>query len=272
MTDGADETGATTGYDNVSVERDDGVGRVTLDRPDAYNSLDEGTAHDLRAAVVELAEDDDVRCLVVGGNGPAFCSGADLGSFEGDASDGKRLDAVATPLHNTVETLATAKKPTVTAVGGVAAGGGLGLALAADVVLAREDARFEFTYTRIGLSGDGGSTWFLPRLLGYRRAREFALLDEPISAAEAADEGLVTEVVPADGFETRVDEVVQEFASGPTGAYASIKQLLARGEDRDLPAQLAAEKDTITRLSGTQDYAAGYAAFFGDEEPEFEGR
>jgi 2-(1,2-epoxy-1,2-dihydrophenyl)acetyl-CoA isomerase len=272
MTDGADDTDGAGAYDHVTVERNDGVGRVTLDRPDAYNSLDAATARDLRTAVVELAEDDDVRCLVLGGNGPAFCSGADLGSFEGDETDRKRLDAVATPLHKAVETLATAPKPTVSAVGGVAAGGGLGLAVAADVVLAHEDARFEFTYTRIGLSGDGGSTWFLPRLLGYRRAREFALLDEPISAAEAAAEGLATEVVPADEFDDRVDEVAREFVSGPTRAYAGIKRLLARGEDRDLPAQLAAEKDAITRLSGSADYATGYEAFFGDDDPEFEGR
>ncbi|WP_256301481.1 enoyl-CoA hydratase/isomerase family protein [Haloarchaeobius salinus] len=271
MTDDSDDIRATESG-NVTLERDDGVGRVTLDRPDAYNSLDAATARDLRAAVVELAEDDAVRCLVLGGNGPAFCSGADLGSFEGDASDRKRLDSVATPLHKAVETLATAKKPTVTAVAGVAAGGGLGLALAADVVLAHEDARFEFTYTRIGLSGDGGSTWFLPRLLGYRRAREFALLDEPISAEEAAAEGLATEAVPADEFEARVDEVAKQFADGPTRAYANIKRLLARSEDRDLPAQLAAEKDTITRLSSSADYATGYEAFFGDGEPEFEGR
>lgn len=280
MTDDSGDTGATaddeagtgTGHEHVAVERVDGVGRVTLDRPEAFNSLDAATARDLRAAVTSLAEDDSVRCLVLGGNGPAFCSGADLGSFEGDETDRKRLDSVATPLHKAVETLATAPKPTVTAVDGVAAGGGLGLALAADVVLAHEDARFEFTYPRIGLSGDGGSTWFLPRLLGYRRAREFALLDEPIHAEEAERVGLVTETVPDGEFGERVDAVASELASGPTKAYATIKRLFARGEERELPAQLAAEKDAITRLAETDDYAAGYAAFFGDEEPEFEGR
>ncbi|WP_435347365.1 enoyl-CoA hydratase/isomerase family protein [Haloarchaeobius sp. HRN-SO-5] len=261
-----------TEYDHVVVDRSDGVGRVTLDRGESYNSLDAATARDLRAAVTGLAEDDDVRCIQLAANGPAFCTGADLSTYEGDETDAKRLDAVATPLHRAVETLASAPKPTVAAVDGVAAGGGLGLALASDVVVAHEDARFEFTYPRIGLSGDGGSTWFLPRLLGYRRARELALLDEPIPADEADEIGLVTETVGADDFDERVEEVTDDLAHGPTKAYSNIKRLLARSHERSLSAQLSAEKDTIARLAGTDDYEAGYAAFFGDEDPEFVGR
>ena len=261
-----------TGYDHLVVDRTDGVGRVTLDRAESYNSLDVSTATDLRDAVTSLADDDSVRCILLAANGSAFCTGADLSTYEGDDSDARRLDAVATPLHRTVETLATAPKPTVSAVEGVAAGGGLGLALSADIVLAHEDARFEFTYPRIGLSGDGGSTWFLPRLLGYRKARELALLDEPIPADEAAEIGLVTEAYGADEFDDRVDTVSSDLANGPTKAFASIKRLLSRSGERSLSAQLSAEKDAITRLASTQDYETGYDAFFGDEEPEFEGR
>ncbi|WP_435359008.1 enoyl-CoA hydratase/isomerase family protein [Haloarchaeobius sp. DFWS5] len=255
----------------IIVERTDGIGRITLDRPESYNSLDVETADALRDAAIDLANDDAIRCILLAANGPAFCSGADLSAFEGDETDARRLDRVATRLHRTVETLATAPKPTVAAVDGVAAGGGLGLALASDVVLAHEDARFEFTYPRIGLSADGGSTWFLPRLVGYRKAREIVLLDEPISAPESVEMGLTTELVGDDDWDERVEAVVADLAAGPTKAYATSKRLLNESDEQSLSTQLADEKDGIARLARTGDYERGYAAFFGKEEPAFEG-
>ncbi|WP_439026842.1 enoyl-CoA hydratase/isomerase family protein [Haloarchaeobius sp. DT45] len=258
-------------YEHVAVERTDGVGRIVIDRPEKYNSLSPETAADLRAAADGLAGDDAVRCITLTGAGPAFCTGADLTTFEGDGSDSRRLDRLASRLHGAVETLAEAPKPTITAVNGVAAGGGLGLALAADVVLAHEDSRFEFTYPRIGLSGDGGSTWFLPRLVGYRKAREIALLDEPIPAEQAVADGLATEVVADEDWPDRVDEIATDLGTGPTKAYGTVKRLLNKSNDRGLSAQLSAEKDAISRLANSGDYERGYAAFFGDEEAEFEG-
>jgi 2-(1,2-epoxy-1,2-dihydrophenyl)acetyl-CoA isomerase len=257
---------------HVTVERVDGVGRLVLDRPEEYNSLSAAMAAELRDAAVELVEDDDVRAVVVAGSGPAFCAGADLEALAGDATDARRLRTVATRLHTAVAHLAGAPKPTVTAVEGVAAGGGFGLALAGDLVLVHEDARFEYTYPRIGLSGDGGSTWLLPRLVGRRRAREVVLLDEPIDPEEAVADGLATEVVPDDEFDDRVAELAADLADDATRAHAATMRLIDRSFGRDLRAQLAAETDSLARLTATGDYERGYEAFFGDGEPAFEGR
>lgn len=257
--------------DHVTVERADAVGRVVVDRPDAHNALTRAAAGDLRDAVLDLAEDDDVRAVVLTGTGDAFCTGADLTALSGDATDGRRLRHVATRLHAAVRGLLAAPKPVVAAVNGVAAGGGLGPALAADVVVAAESARFEFAYPRVGLSGDGCSTFLLPRLLGLRRAREFALLDEPMPAAEAVEAGLATEAVPDGEFDDRVATLAAELAGGPTRAYARTKRLLLRSYGRTASAAMAAEADAIVSLARTEDYARGHEAFVGGDEPEFVG-
>lgn len=262
----------STEYEHVRIERTDGVGRIVMDRPDSHNAMDERMASDLRDATVEAVQDDDLRCVVLTATGEAFNTGADLSGLAGDETDGRRLRALARRIHTAVAHLARASKPTVTAVNGVAAGAGFGLSLAGDVVVVAEDARFEFSYPRIGLSGDGGSTYFLPRLVGWRKAREIALLDEPIPADEAVDVGLATECVPADEFDDRVAEVATTLAAGPTRAHATTKRLLNRSYGRELRAQLSAETEAVSRLAGTADYARGHDAFFGEEEPAFEGR
>jgi len=258
-------------FDHVDIDHADGVAHVRLARPDAHNALDVDTAIDLEDALAATTTASDVRCVVLEGEGSAFCSGADLAAFEGDETDQRRLDAVATRLHAAVRALATSDVPTVTAVNGVAAGGGFGLALAGDLVLAHESARFEYSYPRVGLSGDAGATWFLPRLVGMRRAREFLLLDEPASATDAVDMGLATEVVDADDWDDRVDAVATDLATGPTKAYGAAKRLLNRSYERTLDTQLTAEKDAIAALARTDDYAAGYRAFFTKETPTFRG-
>jgi len=198
-------------------------------------------------------------------------TGADLTGLDGSPEDARRLRAIATRLHTAVAGLAGAPKPVVTAVNGVAAGGGFGLALSGDVVVVSEAARLEYAYTRLGVSGDGGSTFFLPRLVGRRRAREIALLDEPIRPERAVEDGLATEAVSDEDLASRTAEVAARLADGPTRAHAATKRLLDRSQARDLPTQLAAETDAIVRLTTTADYAAGHAAFGSDEEPEFEG-
>ncbi|WP_158056302.1 enoyl-CoA hydratase/isomerase family protein [Halorussus halophilus] len=263
-------------FDNVSVERTDGVARISIERPATHNSLDRQTAADLQAAVERVVDDRAVRCVVLTGTESVFCTGADLsvldGDSNGDSDDPRRLREIATRLHATVAHLATARKPVVAGVNGVAAGGGLGLALCADVVLASENARFEFAYPKLGLSGDGGSTYFLPRLVGLRKAQEIALLDEPIPADEAVEIGLATEVGPSGEFEDRLAELATRLADGPTRAYGATKRLLSKSYGRNLSAQLAAETDAITQLARTGDYERGLAAFFEKEEAEFEGQ
>lgn len=258
-------------FEHVAIDLTDEVAHVTLDRPDAHNALDVDAAIDLKNALEAAATASDVRCLVLEGSGGVFCSGADLAAFEGDETDQRRLDAVATRLHAAVTTMATADVPTITAVNGVAAGGGFGLALSGDLVLAKETARFEYSYPRVGLSGDAGATWFLPRLVGMRRAREFLLLDEPVAADAAVEMGLATEAVPQDDWDDRVRSVATDVASGPTTAYGAAKTLFNRSYERTLKTQLTAEKDVIAGLARTDDYAAGYEAFFTKADPEFSG-
>lgn len=257
--------------DAITVERTDGVARIAIERADRHNTLDRATAAELQAAVESVVDDPAVRCLVLTGDEGVFCTGADLATLEGDPEDARRLRRIATRLHAAVDHLAGARKPVVAGVNGVAAGGGLGLALCADVVVAADSARFEFAYPRIGLSGDGGSTYFLPRLVGLRKAKEIALLDEPIPADEAAELELATECVPDDEFDDRLAEVAATLADGPTRAHGATKRLLEASFGRRLSAQLAAETDAITRLATTDDFERGLAAFFEAGDPEFRG-
>ncbi len=257
--------------DSVRVERDGDVGRIVLDRPDHNNSMDHATAEALRGAAADLSSDDDCRCLVYTGVDGVFNTGADLTTLEGDASDEPRLKRLAGTLHGFVEELARAPKPVVCGVNGVVAGGGVGTALVGDVVLMAESARIQFAYPAIGLSADGGSTYFLPRLVGLREAQRLALRDEPVSAAEAADLGLVTETVPDGELAERLREEAASLAAGPTRGFAETRRLLRTSFEHGLGEQLGREAASLSGLAATDDYAEGFASFFEESEPTFKG-
>jgi 2-(1,2-epoxy-1,2-dihydrophenyl)acetyl-CoA isomerase len=259
-------------YETIVFDREGAVARLAFDRPEAHNSLNERMVDEFVEAAHDAVSDDDVRCIALTGNGPVFNTGADLTALSGDGSDESRLRTLAGGLHEFVTQLVRAPKPVVTGVNGVAAGGGLGPAICGDVVLAAESARFEFAYPRIGLSADGGSTYFLPRLVGLRRAQELVFRDEPVDAAEAVDVGLATEAVPDDDLEDRLRGEAERLAEGPTTAYGETKRLLARSFDNGLEAQLADEGEVIAELTNTEDFSRGHAAFNEDDEPEFVGR
>ncbi|MCY4730405.1 enoyl-CoA hydratase/isomerase family protein [Natronomonas gomsonensis] len=258
-------------YDTIEVTRDGSVGRVAFDRPDAHNSLNETMGEELAAAAHDLVSDDSVRCITLTGNGPVFNTGADLTMLSGDETDEPTLRRLTNLLHEFVAQLIRAPKPVVTGINGVTAGGGLGPAICGDIVLIAESARLEFAYPRIALSGDGGSTYLLPRLVGMRTAQEIAFRDEPIGAEEAVDIGLATEVVGDDEFEARLTEEAERLAAGPTKSYAATKGLLRKSFDNSLNEQLAEEGDTIAGLTDSEDFSRGHAAFNSDEEPDFTG-
>jgi 2-(1,2-epoxy-1,2-dihydrophenyl)acetyl-CoA isomerase len=140
------------------------------------------------------------------------------------------------------------------------------------VVLAIETARFNYAYARVGLTGDGGSTFFLPRLVGLRQAKEILLLDDPIGAEEAVELGIATEAVPVADFEDRVRDVASTLAAGPKFAFGATKRLMTESYARDLPSQLAAETETIVDATRTEDFARGHGAFFENGSAEFIGR
>lgn len=270
--DGEHDSGDEYGdYDELAVTRRDGVVTVAIESTSRFNSLNPTLVAELFEAVTAATDDDATRCVVLRGNGDAFSAGADLTTLAGDETDETRLRRLATRLHDSIAALHRAEVPVVTGVDGVAAGAGFGLAMCGDLVVVREDARLEYVYPRVGLTGDAGSTWLLPRLVGLRRAREIALLDEAIDADRALELGLVTETAPVERFEDRLAAVADRVASGPTAAYGATRRLLAESFERGLAGQLAAEADAIATATRTGDYARGYDAFFGDGEAEFRG-
>jgi 2-(1,2-epoxy-1,2-dihydrophenyl)acetyl-CoA isomerase len=258
--------------ENVNIQYTDSAAFVTLDGSGPMNTLDKETLSDLLKTAVNLAEDDDVRCIAITGEGDAFSAGANLTEFDGNSGDEAEMRRFASLLHDAIVQLHQADKPVVTGVNGTAAGSGFGLALTGDIILVSEDAKFEYAYPRVGLTGDGGSTFFLPRLVGLRRAKEILLYDEPISPQEAVDIGIATETVPAEDFEKRLQEVAAQLASGPTKAFGATKQLMTESFSRDISAQLAAETDAMGEATHGEDYARGHTAFFEGESPEFTGQ
>lgn len=259
-------------YNNFDVAREEGVVEIAMNSTSGMNGINMELVDELEAIGVALREDESVRCVTLTGDGDAFSVGADLGSLNGDADDGPGLRRLAETLHDGIQSILRMQAPLVTAVGGIAAGAGFSLSLLGDIVLVGDEARLEFAYPRVGLTADGGSTFLLPRLVGLRKAREIVLLDEPISPTEAVELGLATEVVPTDNLEERRREVAADLAEGPTHAYGETKRLLLDSLGRGLEGQLAAETDAIVGATRTGDYRRGYEAFFGDGDPNFEGR
>lgn len=259
-------------YENVDARRENGVAYLTIEGANALNALDDATTDGLMAAVTDAVEDDDVRCIVLTGAGDAFGAGADLGQFDGDESDAPELRRLASALHDAVIQLHQAPKPVVTAVNGVAAGAGFSLALVGDIVLVSEDAALSYAYSRVGLTGDGGSTFFLPHLVGLRTAKEIALLDGDLTPEEAVDLGIATEAVSAGDFDDRVTELAERLAEGPTKAFGATKRLMTESFGNSLPEQLAAETEAMADATHTEDYARGHAAFFEKADPDFVGK
>lgn len=261
----------TAGFETLRVTKDGGALHVALAGTNRLNGLTDDLATELRDVVGAAADDESVRCLCLSGSGEAFSVGADLTRFEGDETDAARIRRLATTMHDATLRLHRAPVPVVTGVDGVAAGGGFSLALCGDVVLVSDEARFEYAYPRIGLPGDGGATYFLPRLVGLRRAREIALIDEPIGPERAVELGLASEVVPADEFDARLAAVAERLADGPTRALGDVRRLMAESFERGLGDQLAAEVEAVSAAARTDDYRRGYRAFFEKADPTFEG-
>ena len=259
-------------YQTILFEVRDGVAHITLNRPDAANSVNLQMARDLVDAAVRCGQDTSVRAVLLHGNGRMFCSGGDLKAFAA-AGDGlpAHLKDLTIHLHAAVSMLARMKAPVIAAVHGSAAGAGLPLACAADIVLAAESTRFTMAYTRAGLTPDGGSTFFLPRLVGQRRALELALMNRVLSAREALDWGIVTMVVPDEELLDQARSLAAQLAAGPTKAFAAAKRLLLSGWTETLESQLEQESRAITAMAATADASEGIAAFLEKRRPGFKG-
>lgn len=249
-----------------------GIARLTLNRPDSANAINIDLARAFRHVVAELSERTDVRAVVLGGRGKTFCVGGDLKSF---AAEGPNAPAY---VHNIIENfhagllqLINVPAPVIASVQGAAAGAGLGLALAADIVVAADDAKFVMAYTNAGVTPDGGTTWILPRLIGLHRALDLTLRNRVLSAQEALQLGLVTEVCSAAQLNARVNEIAESMAQGPTNAFAQAKRLLRQSFHTDLHTQLDAEGQTVVASFATADGQEGARAFSERRPPKFHG-
>lgn len=251
---------------------DPAVAIITLNRPEAANSIDLALAERLLEATSEVAADRSVRAVLLRGRGRFFCAGGDVRSFDGDPELPRRLRAITVSLHAAVSTLRRMDPPVVAAVHGPAAGAGLGLACAADLVVAARSASFVMAYSDIGLSPDAGASWFLPRLVGARRATLLALTGHRLDAEEAASWGLVTRVVPDEETAQAALDLARRLATGPTIALGHTKRLLDDSFDTSLDQHLEHEARALAASGGTADAAGGIRAFLDKHVPVFDGR
>ncbi len=260
-------------YQTLLLDRVDSVATITLNRPDAYNALNLGLGRDLFHAVLEVDEDPAVRAVVITGAGRAFCGGGDVKDFAENLDRiGVLVKELTTYFHGAVSRLVRSPKPVIIAVNGVAAGGGLSLALCGDLVLAGDSARFTMAYSRIGATPDGSSSYFLPRLIGLRRALELYLTNRMLSAKEALEWGLVTRVVPDAELGSAAATLAKELAQGPTRAFGAAKLLFHQSTHESLETQMELESQAIAASGHTEDFREGVTAFAGKKTPTFRGR
>jgi 2-(1,2-epoxy-1,2-dihydrophenyl)acetyl-CoA isomerase len=264
---------APVSFQTLRLSLDGALARLELARPEAAHAIDLQMARELMAAALELDGDARVRAVLLASSGRMFCAGGDLAYFR-STGDGlpAALREITAVLHSAVSLLAALRVPVVAAVNGAVAGAGIGLVCAADLVVCAASARFTLAYTRVGLTPDASSTWWLPRLLGARRAAELMLTNRTLSAAEALDWGLVNEVVPDAQLAERAHALARSLADGPTQAFAASKQLLRASAQADLEAQLEQESRAISDAARSADAREGMAAFFDKRPPKFQGR
>ncbi len=256
----------------VLLERDGPVARLTLNRPDAANALDASLASALLAAAVECDEDATVRCVLLAARGPLFCGGGDIRTFAKAGDALPRLVGELLPaFHGAVSRLAHMEKPLVTAIQGPAAGAGFSLAVMGDIVLMARSAHLSLAYTALGLSPDGGSTFFLPRLVGLRRAQEIALTNRRIGAEEAATLGLVTRAVDDGALEAEATATAHRLAAAATAAVGRTRNLLLASLGHSLEEHLEMEARAIAATARGPESREGIAAFLAKRPPNFGG-
>ena len=259
-------------YNTILLSRDKGLATITLNAPDKLNAVSRKMIAEIKTCWEELAADSSVRAVLLTGAGRGFCAGADLADPDREASatadSGAALDKYFNP---TIRAMRALPKPIVSAVNGVAAGVGMSFALASDIAIAGKSASFLQAFARIGLLPDGGSTWFLPRLVGEQRARALAMLAPQISAQQAKDWGLIWDVVDDAELMKTATDLARRLADGPTMALSRIKEALGRASGNTLSQQLDVERDFQRELGRSSDFKEGVAAFLAKRKPAFRG-
>lgn len=257
-------------YDSIALDKADGIARITLNRPERLNSFTRAMHGELRDALDNLG---DARVVILTGAGRGFCAGQDLNDravAPGEAVDlGETVEESWNPL---IRKLAALPQPVIARVNGVAAGAGANIALACDIVIAANSAKFIQSFSALGLIPDSGGSWHLPRLVGQARALGLALTGEPLPAAKAADWGLIWKAVEDDQLDAEVDAVASKLASLPPLGLAAIKKIIRTSSSRSLDEELDLQREEMRRLGFTHDYREGVAAFLEKRPAKFEGR
>jgi 2-(1,2-epoxy-1,2-dihydrophenyl)acetyl-CoA isomerase len=254
----------------------DGVGTILLNRPDALNAFSPEMAAGLIEATGQFERDPDVRCVVIRGAGEHFQSGGDVKALHRSLTENREkhlagMEQRVVNGHLAIHRIRRMRKPVLAVVQGAAAGFGMSLVAAADLAIASDDAYFTLAYCHIGLSADGGASYFLPRIVGERRALEAVLLGDRITAQKALDWGLLNWVVPAAELDDQANKIARRLATGATWALGQAKALFRNSLDRTWDEQSAKEAESIAQAIATDDHLEGVTAFFEKRKPRFAG-
>jgi 2-(1,2-epoxy-1,2-dihydrophenyl)acetyl-CoA isomerase len=255
----------------VLLQKENGVGYITLNRPDKYNSYNREMALTLQAHLDDCAADDAVRCVYLTGAGKGFCAGQDLSEAMDPTPD--EFERMVSEHYNaTILRIRNMEKPVIAAVNGVAAGAGANIALACDIVLGAASASFMQAFSKIGLIPDSGGTWLLPRLVGLQRAAALMMTAEKVSAADAVAMGMIYKCYADDVFETESKKMAVTLAQMPTKGIGLTKRLLNRTFSNDLELQLDMEKQIQAQAGATTDFREGVQSFLEKRKPVFTGK
>ncbi len=257
--------------ESIQLEIINGIAQITLNRPEKFNAFNREMALSLQKALDECANNEDVRAVLLTGNGKAFCAGQDLGEAIDD--NGINLPEIVEKHYNPIILkIRTMEKPIICGVNGVAAGAGANIALCCDIVVATEKASFIQAFSKIGLIPDSAGTYFLPRLIGWQRASALMMLGEAITAEEAEKMGMIYKTFTTEDFQQKTAELAAKLATMPTKGLGLTKRLLNESAVNNLNMQLQREMDLQTEAGETYDYKEGVNAFLEKRAPNFKGK
>jgi 2-(1,2-epoxy-1,2-dihydrophenyl)acetyl-CoA isomerase len=259
-------------YNTILYNVENGVCRITLNRPDVFNSFNEELSAEFIDSLKKATKDEAVRTVIITGQGKAFCSGQDLKDIKGEVGQRSLGESVLRRYNPMIVAIREMPKPVICRLNGVAAGAGASLALACDMIIAADTASLIEVFSNVGLVPDSGSSFFLPHLVGYNKAFELISLASKVSAAEAKDLGIIYKVVPIDELDAAVNELAARYAAGPTKAYAITKKMLNKAYSASLNEMLQQEYYGQEMAGRSHDYKEGVTAFNEKRKPNFIGK